>query len=259
MKGKITEEVKDLAAPAAVVNGALATMDAVDPFAGVKMDVTKFAINRLFLAQSQTTLVKEKKAKGGDILVSQDARAVAGEDEPTGFLVVHAMPDTSYIERLDKTKWVKDREEPFKNRTFEFVDADGQKKRHYRSINFIILLEKESGPRDRPYLINFRKSSRKAGEELFTQSYIMMNNARLLGDKEAAPESLVFNLSSKLSKNKDGDIFHIYAVAQAKPADKEQKATAVRWRSILATQGVDIAPEPTAAETEFDASKEERF
>jgi hypothetical protein len=185
-------------------------------------------IPKILLMQGQSKLVKDEKAKQGEIRDSLSGDLLGARDKAGEIIAFHSYKTwlifhkkdgvEKYVEQVPWTpendKWA--REEV----------AGGVTIKRVRSLNFYVLIpsEVESGVFF-PKVIAFRSTSYTAGRKLETERAKLQMFGKPLALR-------VFNVTSVRAENEKGSFYVFDAAAGRQSSDKELEAAAM-WKDLI--------------------------
>ena len=193
---------------------------------------TDVLIPKVLLMQGISDLVADRKANAGDIVDSTSQEVLLSMDEIEKGKRLEVIPLKMFknvvIEEYDskKNKWKYLRTQDYRpndeKNLWEF-EEDGKKLRGNVTLNYYVLrADQTSQPDALPYVLSFRRTSRKAGQLIAT--YFMKCNMA-----KVPPASKTILIGSEGQTNKDGEPFKVFTAQEGKQTSKEQLAVAYNW------------------------------
>jgi hypothetical protein len=186
---------------------------------GNELSSKDIVIPSMILLQSNSDFVKEGKGAGGEFFNSTSGTNLGKEIKN---VVPFHMEKTWTIEKFNGKKWEWDHSEKMtpenESSPYEFEVGVDKYKRKY-TYRFFFLLEGEV----LPVTLKLKGASKKAGSFLSTEMFV--KNAM----KRLPPAAMMFNLSSKLEKNDEGDSYFVVVVTPSVKTPYEKVMDALNW------------------------------
>lgn len=201
------------------------------------INLTHFSVPKVLIMQPMSDQVTAGDAKFGELRVSDSGRLVGGLDKPMEF-VPFKVEDQWIIFKPQNGKMEFDRIEKVtpenEARPWDDTDADGVAIRRDRSLVFyILLMEDLASGIALPHVISFKRTSMKAGKQLYTQMYITNRSANL------PPAAYVMRLGVKKESNDKGT-FGVAVINPLRRSSGEELKTAKSWHDTFKTATVVV-------------------
>lgn len=218
-----------------------------------KIDARDVLIPALYLMQSNSTFVKEEKAKNGAIIKSTGVVTVANKGESVGIVPLAFNKSFRVVDKKGN-KWV--RNEAFNPGIADVWDfkEDGKDLKRVTCINVYAFLlsdletqakakldaEKTGDMLDpsavaMPVLISFRSKGFKAGKEVITHFALAQR-------VKSEPYMGKLELSAHEEANDDGKffVFDVKPLRDGKKLSKEALADCAEWRTLMTAGKVRV-------------------
>ena len=198
---------------------------------GVEINKDDLLMPRILMMQKMSDLVEEQKAKAGELVDSLTEEVLCGPDETLEIIPFHS--ETIYKE--------------MHNGEFHSIVPYTQKMAHEEMVNGVkiesdlviqvFVLIPQDGLDDIPYVISFKRTSRKAGQKIVTQFY---RNSVV----KQPPCAVSWKLTTKKVSGDKG-AYHVYDVTKSRKTTQEEMAKAFIFNQAVLSgkRKVDYAVE----------------
>ncbi len=212
-----------------------------------------FVIPKIRAMQPMSEMVTQGDAKIGDFRVTGSPKHYGSIDQGLEFIpfklekVWHIFKSVNNDMKFSHVEPVTVENE---NLPWEY-DVGGVKHRRDYTMNFYVLLAEDlkAGEATLPHVLSFKRTSIKAGKQLYTQMYIQNRTVGL------PPAAFVMKLGGKKVTNNKGTFISL-TVSPVRKASSDELNSALQWfktfgNATVVVDNSDLAEETVSAST-FD-------
>jgi hypothetical protein len=184
-----------------------------------EMSSKDIVIPALILMQSNSEAVKANKGRGGDFLDSVSGKNYGSVIEN---VVPFHMEKSWTVEKFNGKKWEWETTVPMtlENEALPYeFEQGGEKFRRKYTYRFYLLVEGNV----LPYSLKLKGASKKAGSNLATEMFVKNKM------KSLPPSAIMFNISSELEKNDEGDSYFVVKITPAAKTPYDKVLESLNW------------------------------